>query len=45
MDIDLSHTSVPEATTRMGFRHLLETNNLTRAMQVDVNVLLMERAC
>ena len=35
MDIDLSHTSVPDATTLMGFgktpspRHLLESNDLT----------------
>ncbi len=43
MDIDLSHTSVPDATTLMGFRHLLEANDLTRAMLVEVNAMLLER--
>lgn len=43
MNIDLSHSSVPDATTLMGFRHLLEAHNLTKAMLVEVNVMLMER--
>src|SRR5450756_374525 len=53
MGIDLSRTNVPDATTLMGFRHLLEAHNLTmspvtcwcltRAMLVEVNVMLMER--
>jgi len=43
MDIDLSHTSVPDATTLMGFRHLLEAHDLTKAMLVEVNAMLMER--
>ena len=41
--IDLSRTSVPDATTLMGFRHLLETHDLTKAMLVEVNVMLLER--
>src|SRR5450830_585285 len=43
MGIDLSRCSVPDATTLMGFRHLLETHDLTKAMLVEVNVMLMER--
>src|ERR1035437_8255350 len=43
MNIDLSHMSVPDATTLMGFGHLLEAHNLTKAMLVEVNVMLMER--
>ena len=43
MGIDLSRTSVPDATTLMGFRHLLETHDLTKAMLVEVNIMLMER--
>jgi IS5 family transposase len=49
MGIDLSRQSVPDATTLMGFgktpslRHLLEANDLTKAMLVEVNVMLMER--
>src|ERR1035437_2362658 len=43
MNIDLSHMSVPDATTLMGFRHLLEAHDLTKAMLVEVNVMLMER--
>ena len=43
MGIDLSFQSVPDATTLMGFRHLLEANDLTKAMLVEVNVMLMER--
>lgn len=43
MGIDLCRKSVPDATTLMGFRHLLEANDLTKAMLVEVNVMLMER--
>jgi transposase, IS5 family len=43
MGIDLSRQSVPDATTLMGFRHLLEANDLTKAMLVEVNVMLMAR--
>ena len=43
MSIDLSQQSVPDATTLMGFRHLLEAHDLTKAMLVEVNVMLMER--
>src|ERR1035437_8406338 len=42
MDIDLSQQSVPDATTLMGFRHLLEANDLTQAMLVEVNAMLIE---
>ena len=43
MGIDLRRQSVPDATTLMGFHHLLEANDLTKAMLVEVNVMLMER--
>lgn len=43
MGIDLSRASVPDATTLMGFRHLLEAHDLTKAMLVEINVMLMER--
>lgn len=43
MDIDLSRQSVPDATTLMGFRHLLEANDLTQAILVEVNAMLIER--
>lgn len=43
MDIDLSRQSVPDATTLMGFRHLLEANNLAQALLVEVNAMLIER--
>jgi IS5 family transposase len=43
MEIDLSRQSVPDATTLMGFRHLLEANDLTQAMLVEVNAMLIER--
>ena len=41
--IDLSVESVPDATTLMGFRHLLETHELPQAMLKEVNALLRER--
>jgi transposase, IS5 family len=43
MDIDLSRQSVPDATTLMGFRHLLEAHDLPQAMLVEVNAMLIER--
>jgi transposase, IS5 family len=43
MGIDLSRESVPDATTLMGFRHLLEANDLTQALLVEVNAMLIER--
>ena len=43
MGIDLSRTSVPDATTLMGFRHRLEAHDLTKAMLVEINAMLMER--
>lgn len=43
MGIDLSRTSVPNAATLMGFRHLLEVHDLTKSMLVKVNVMLIER--
>ena len=43
MEFDLSRESVPDATTLMGFRHLLEENDLTRAMFVEVNANRLER--
>lgn len=36
MDIDLCQQSVPFATTLMGFRHLLEANDLPQAMLIEV---------
>jgi len=43
MDIDLSRQSVPDATTLMGFRHLLEANDLSQVMLVEINAMLIER--
>ena len=43
MGIDLSCQSVPDTTTLMGFRRLLEANSLTKAMLEEVNALLTER--
>ena len=37
MGIDRSRESVPDSTTLTGFRHLLEANDLTRAMLVGVD--------
>ena len=34
---------VPDATTLLGFRHLLAANNLTRALLAEVNAMLGER--
>jgi transposase, IS5 family len=43
LSIDLSQQSVPDATTLMGFRHLLEAHNLTQAMLIEINAMLIER--
>jgi len=41
--INLAKESVPDATTLMGFRHLLEDNQLPQAILKEVNHLLKER--
>jgi transposase, IS5 family len=41
--IDLAVASVPDSTTLMDFRHLLEMNALPQAMLKEVNALLKER--
>lgn len=41
--IDLSIESVPDATTLMNFRHLLETHELPQSMLKEINTLLRER--
>jgi transposase, IS5 family len=41
--IDLGVEAVPDATTLLKFRHLLEAHNLTRAIFAEVNGLLSER--
>ncbi len=42
MGIDLSRTSVPEGTTLMGFRHLLEAHDLTKAMLMERGLLMTQ---
>ena len=41
--INLAKESVPDATTLMGFRHLLEDNQLPGAILKEVNTLLKEK--
>ena len=41
--IDLSVEAVPDATTLLNFRHLLETHQLTQAIFTEVGALLSER--
>jgi len=41
--VDLGAESVPDATTLMGFRHLLEKHKLPPALLAEVNALLTER--
>ena len=41
--IDLSVEAVPDATTLLNFRHLLEAHDLTRAIFAEVRGLLSER--
>jgi IS5 family transposase len=43
LGIDLSRQSVPDATTLMGFRRLLEAHHLPQTMLVEVNAMLIER--
>jgi IS5 family transposase len=43
MGIDLSTESVPDATTLMGFRHMLEAHQLTQTMLVEINAMLIEK--
>ena len=40
MAIDLGRQSVPDATTLMGFRHMLEAHELTQAMLAEINAML-----
>jgi transposase, IS5 family len=41
--IDLGRESVPDATTLLKFRHLLEEHDLTRKMFEEVNAMLKEK--
>jgi IS5 family transposase len=41
--IDLSRESVPDATTLLKFRHLLQDNNLTRALFEEINAHLGQK--
>ena len=41
--IDLGREGVPDATTLLKFRHLLETHDLTRRLLDEVNALLTEK--
>lgn len=41
--VDLSIESVPDATTLMNFRHLMETHELPQSMLKEINGLLRER--
>jgi len=41
--IDLSRESVPDATTLLKFRHLLQDNELTRALFDEINAHLAQR--
>ena len=41
--IDLGREAVPDATTLLNFRHLLEAHDLTRQIFTEVNALLSER--
>ena len=41
--VDLSRESVPDATTLLKFRHLLQTNDLTQALFDEINAHLGEK--
>ncbi len=41
--VDLSRESVPDATTLLKFRHLLQHNDLTRALFEEINAHLAEK--
>jgi IS5 family transposase len=43
LGIDLSREGVPDATTLLGFRHLLEAHDLTATMFETINAQLRER--
>ena len=43
--IDLSQEGVPDATTLLKFRHLLERHDLTRGIFAEVNAMLSEQKC
>jgi IS5 family transposase len=43
LSIDLARERVPDATSLLGFRHLLERNGLTRRLLDEVNAHLAER--
>lgn len=43
--IDLSREGVPDATTLLKFRHLLERHDLTRGILQEVNTVLGEQQC
>jgi IS5 family transposase len=41
--IDLGSTAVPDATTLLNFRHLLERHDLTRAIFTEINAVFTEQ--
>ena len=41
--VDLSRESVPDATTLLKFRHLLQNNDLTKALFEEINAHLAEK--
>ena len=41
--VDLSRESVPDATTLLKFRHLLQHNDLTKALFEEINAHLAEK--
>ncbi|MGB4335962.1 MAG: IS5 family transposase [Chromatiaceae bacterium] len=43
LGLDLGREAVPDATTLLKFRHLLETNGLTQTLFDTINALLRER--
>ena len=43
--IDLSATTVPDATTVLNFRHWLEEHDLTQALFDEVGAMLEDGAC
>ena len=43
--IDLSTEGVPDATTLLKFRHLLERHDLTRGILAEINTVLSEQKC
>jgi len=43
--IDLSQEGVPDATTLLKFRHLLERHDLTAGLFAEVNAMLIEQKC